>query len=117
MPRLIGPYSQHQYWLIMNHKNIMHPTKKVRLNFYFISIIFFALWMLFFDYQNVFVQYSLYRRWQRLQTDAINYTFQIQQIKQAQKELVHNLDFLEQVAREKYYMKREKEDLYVIIRE
>ncbi|CCM09848.1 Septum formation initiator subfamily, putative [Cardinium endosymbiont cEper1 of Encarsia pergandiella] len=99
----------------MNYQNTMRPTKKVWLNFYFISILFFTVWMFFFDYQNIFVQYSLYKRWNKLQTDAIDYTFQIQKIKKDKKELASNPDFLEQLAREKYYMKREKEDLYVII--
>lgn len=98
-------------------KYTMCRIKKVWFNFYFISILFFALWMLFFDYQNLFVQYSLYKRWQKLQADAIEYSSQIEQIKQEKKELVSNLDFLEQIAREKYYMKRQNEDLYVIVRE
>ena len=100
----------------MQYKNKIQFIKKIILDLYFLSTILFALWMLFFDDQNVFEQYRLYKRWQKLQTDVADYTLQIQQIKKDKKELVHNIDFLEQLAREKYYMKREKEDLYVIIR-
>ncbi|TSJ80572.1 MAG: septum formation initiator family protein [Candidatus Cardinium sp.] len=99
----------------MRYKNTIQPIKKIVLDPYFVSTILFALWMLFFDDQNVFEQCRLYRRWQKLQTDVVDYTVQIQQIKKDKKELVHNIDFLEQLAREKYYMKREKEDVYVIV--
>ncbi|WP_250238712.1 FtsB family cell division protein [Cardinium endosymbiont of Oedothorax gibbosus] len=92
----------------------MQPIKKVLLDPYFILTILFAVWMLFLDYQNVFVQYRLYKCWQKLQAEAIDYKFQIQQIKKEKKELIDNMDFLEKVAREKYYMKRAKEDLYII---
>lgn len=101
----------------MNYKNKIQPIKKVLLDPYCILTILLAVWMLFLDYQNVFVQYRLYKRWQKLQADTIDYKLQIQQIKKEKKELVDNIDFLEQVAREKYYMKRAQEDLYIIIGE
>ncbi|WP_419241545.1 FtsB family cell division protein [Cardinium endosymbiont of Nabis limbatus] len=101
----------------MNYRNKIQRIKSIFLDPYFIATILFALWMLFFDDQNVFEQYKLYKRCQKLQTDITHYTLQIQQIKKEKKALVHNIDFLEQLAREKYYMKREKEDLYIIIRE
>ncbi|WP_342265580.1 septum formation initiator family protein [Cardinium endosymbiont of Philonthus spinipes] len=95
----------------------MRSIKKVLLDPYCMATILFAAWMLFFDDQNVFEQYRLYKRCQKLQTDVVDYNLQIQQVKEAKKELMHNIDFLEQFAREKYYMKREQEDLYVIVRE
>ncbi len=75
----------------------------------------FAVWMLFFDDQNVFVQYRLYKIWQKLNQDRSYYTIQIQRIKKEKHELLHNDSLLEKFAREKYYMKREQETLYVII--
>lgn len=102
---------------MMNHRNKIQSIKKVFLDPYVVSTILFVVWMLLFDEQKVSEQYSLYKRCQKLQTDLIDYNAQIQQIKKEKKELVYNIDFLEKVAREKYYMKREKEDLYVIIRE
>ncbi|WP_243518905.1 MULTISPECIES: septum formation initiator family protein [unclassified Candidatus Cardinium] len=101
----------------MKYLNSIQSIKKVLLDPYAISTVFFAVWMLCFDDQNLGVQASLYNRLKKLKTDRVEYISQIQQIKKDKKELVGNLDFLEKMAREKYYMKREKEDLYVIMRE
>lgn len=75
----------------------------------------FAVWMLFFDDQNVFVQYRLYKSWQKLKQDRSYYTIQIQRINKEKQELLYDDALLEKFAREKYYMKREQETLYVII--
>ncbi|ROT47382.1 septum formation initiator family protein [Candidatus Cardinium hertigii] len=91
--------------------------KKVLLNLYFISTFFFTIWLLFFDYQNIFSQYELYKRLQKLKEEKKYYTSYIQQIKKEKKECIDNNDILEKLAREKYYMKREKEDLYIITQE
>ncbi|WP_114910323.1 FtsB family cell division protein [Cardinium endosymbiont of Sogatella furcifera] len=99
------------------HKSKMRLFKKVWLDPYCIVTILFVVWMCFLDDQNLFVQYRLYQRWQKLQTDVIDYNLQIKQIKKEKVELMHNMDCLEKFAREKYYMKREQEDVYVIIRE
>lgn len=106
-------YNEHATY----HKSKMRLFKKVWLDPYCIATILFAVWMFFLDDQNLFVQHRLYQLCQNLQTDVIKYNLQIKQIKKEKKELMHNIDCLEKFAREKYYMKREKEDLYIIIRE
>lgn len=101
----------------MNRKNKIQHIKTILLEPYFISTIFFATWMLFFDYQNVFSQYRLYTRLEKLQEDRLYYMHKIKQIKKEKKELLNNCDLIEKFAREKYYMKQEKEDLYIIVQE
>ncbi|WP_221179600.1 hypothetical protein [Candidatus Cardinium hertigii] len=54
---------------------------------------------------------------QKLKEEKKYYTSYIQQIKKEKKECIDNNDILEKLAREKYYMKREKEDLYIITQE
>lgn len=101
----------------MSSSNKMQRIKKVLLDPCFISAAFFTIWMGCFDYQNVFAQYSLYEKVQRLEADCVRYTSLAQKIKKENKERINNNDLLEKFAREKYYMKREQEDLYVIIQE
>jgi cell division protein FtsB len=99
----------------MNRTNKIQRIKKMLLDPYLISTVSFATWMLFFDYQNVFSQYRLYKSLQKLNEDRVYYSTHIKQIRKEKKELLHNDDLLEKFAREKYYMKREKEDLYIVI--
>ncbi|WP_339044300.1 hypothetical protein [Cardinium endosymbiont of Tipula unca] len=52
-----------------------------------------------------------------MQEDRIYYVHKIRQIKKEKKELLNNCDLIEKFSREKYYMKKEKEDLYIIVQE
>ena len=73
--------------------------------------------MLFFDDQNVFSQYKLYKTLKNLEKELHYYDFKIKEIEQEKQELFNDSDLLEKYAREKYYMKRQKEDLYIIVDE
>lgn len=99
----------------MTGKKIGKVIKKVFLDPYCIATLFFIVWMYFCDEQNLRVQYKLYQQLQKLEVDRIHYTFQIHKIKQEKKAYKNNPKLLEKLAREKYYMKRAHEDLYVII--
>ncbi|TDG95332.1 septum formation initiator family protein [Cardinium endosymbiont of Culicoides punctatus] len=101
----------------MKPKSKIQSLKTILLDPYCISTIFFVVWVVFFDYQNVFSQHTLYARLKKLEEDHIYYTSQIKQIKKEKKELLNNCDLLEKFAREKYYMKKEKEDLYIIVQD
>jgi len=54
---------------------------------------------------------------QKLRQDDAYYRTQIQWIENKKNALLDDKDRLEKIAREKYYMKREKEDLYIIVPE
>ena len=75
----------------------------------------FLLWMLFFDSEGLITQYRLSKKLDKLEVEKAHYLEQIEKIQQARKELVSNEDLLEKFAREKYFMKKEKEDLYIIV--
>lgn len=75
----------------------------------------FAVWMLFFDDQNLFVQYRLYQTWNKLHQDRLHYMDQIERMEKEKRELLHNEASLEKFAREKYCMKRPEETLYVVV--
>lgn len=87
------------------------------INPYFVSGLSALVWMCFFDSENLITQYRLRRRLGRLAQEKAYYLEQIVQIQQARKELANNEDLLEKFAREKYFMKKKKEDLYVIVDE
>jgi cell division protein DivIC len=84
-------------------------------NKYVLTLIGFAIWMLFFDDRDFFTTYFK----QRSELNALVQSKQYyeKQIATTQKELDQlkiNAATIEKYAREKYLMKRDNEDLFVV---
>jgi cell division protein DivIC len=92
------------------------PPRWVK-NPYLLLGLSFLLWMLFFDADDLVAQYRLRKKLSNLETEKAYYLEQIEQIQRDRKELETDEDLLEKFAREKYFMKKKTEDLYVIIDE
>lgn len=75
----------------------------------------FALWMLFFDSNNLFYRISIARDIQGLQKMKNIHLKAISDLQNQKKELFGNAANLEKFAREKYKMKRDNEDLFIIV--
>ena len=73
---------------------------------------FFAIWMLVFDNANFFTQWKLNAALERLEADKRFYTEQIEEVKQQQKDFDGNI---EKFAREKYFMQKDNEDVFIIV--
>lgn len=86
-------------------------------NRYVIVGLSLLIWMLFFDSHDLISQLSYTRKLNQLEDNKNFYLSQIDQVKQNKEELLTNLEKLEKFAREKYKMKRDDEDLYIVIRE
>lgn len=84
-------------------------------NFYFISGFSFVLWMAFFDSEDLITHYKLRKRLKNLKAESAYYQEKIEEVKRDREELMSNEALLEKFAREKYYMKKKKEDVYVIV--
>jgi cell division protein DivIC len=99
----------------------MHAIWKKRLqwvnNPYFLLGLGFLVWMLCFDSDDLITQYKLQRKLRNLEVEKAYYLAQIEKIQQDTKELASKESLLEKFAREKYFMKRKTEDLYVIVDE
>ena len=83
-------------------------------NKFFLATLFFVLWILFFDHNNFF-QNRQYRSELKALTD--NKKYYKEQIEKTKKEieLIKTSPlWTEKIAREKYLMKREGEDIFVI---
>ncbi len=83
-------------------------------NKFFIALIAFAVWMLFFDERDVFTMRHHRRELRDLQQSKKYYTDQIYKEKTELENLKNNPATLEKYAREKYYMKRDNEDLFLV---
>lgn len=90
---------------------------KFTKNFYFIVGMLFISWMLFLDSNDLYMQYKLSGQLDALKGEKEFYQQKIQEVKQEREQLLTNTEALEKFAREKYLMKKESEDLYVIVKE
>ena len=86
-------------------------------NFYFLSILFFVVWLAFVDSNDLFLQAQLSGKKAELEEARQFYQDKILQVKNDQAALNHNPDLLEKMAREKYLMKKPNEDLYIVVKE
>ena len=83
-------------------------------NKYFISFAAFAAILLFFDKNDLFTQNARRKELKDLQQSKEYYTTRIAAETKELEQLKSNPAILEKYAREKYLMKRDNEDLFVI---
>ncbi|NTW32771.1 MAG: septum formation initiator family protein [Bacteroidetes bacterium] len=94
-------------------KKILHIFK----NKYIIITLVFFTWLLVFDKNNFLSQIELNRKLKQVKEDRKYYLEQIKKNQIETQELLTNPENLEKFAREKYLMKRDSEDIFLIIRE
>ncbi len=86
-------------------------------NPFFITVIVFSVWMVFFDESNMITQYRKHRELSTLLEKRRFYRDQIKETNKAFSELNSNPATQEKFAREHYWMKRDNEDVFVIVDE
>lgn len=90
---------------------------QVLKNKYFITILVFTVWMTAVDKNNIISQFKLNNELYDLQRKKEYYLKEIEKDKQAIYELNTNINTLEKFAREKYLLKSENEDIFIIVKE
>lgn len=83
-------------------------------NKYFIAGVAFVIWMCFFDRYDISTQFSYLQEQRKLEYEKRFYQSEIQRIDQAVKDVQYNPNEIKRVARERYKMKKDNEDIYVI---
>jgi cell division protein FtsB len=83
-------------------------------NFYFIIGVIFIIWMLFIDSNDLYSQFKKRGKLKELEQQKAYYTQMIKEVEKDREELLSNNELLEKFAREKYLMKKESEDLYIL---
>ncbi|MCC5928465.1 MAG: septum formation initiator family protein [Cyclobacteriaceae bacterium] len=84
-------------------------------NFYFIAGCAFAFWMLFIDANDIITQIKTKSKLNTLRKEKVFFEEKIKEAEIEKEQLFTNEDMLEKFAREKYFMRKDKEDLYVIV--
>jgi cell division protein FtsB len=90
-----------------------YPFLKIFGNRYVLVIIFATVWLIFLDNYSYFEHRVLDKEIQELEENKEYYIQEIKKDSTSIKQL-NNSDQTEKYAREKYYMKRDKEDIYII---
>ena len=97
--------------------HLMNRFISLLSNKYFLSATAFVVWMLFFDRNDLMSQYDYRAQVNKLQAEKEFYIRETEKARKDLDELTTNKEKLEKFAREKYLMKKENEDVFVIIEE
>ncbi|WP_026997828.1 FtsB family cell division protein [Flectobacillus major] len=88
-----------------------------KYRFYFLSFCGLFLWMLFFDGNDIFSQWRMYRELSRLEAEKVYYQEKLKEVEREREEVLGNPKLIEKYAREKYLMKKPTEELYILVDE
>ena len=83
-------------------------------NQYLIAAVAFLVWMCFFDRYDIATQYDFQTEKAKLEEEKNYYTAEIDRIEQAINDVQYNPAEIQRIARERYKMKKEQEDVYII---
>ncbi len=83
-------------------------------NKYLIATLLFCVWILFFDHYDLLQQVSRTKELSDLKSSRDYYKAQIEQSRNELEDLKMNPAALEKIAREKYFMKRDNEQVFVV---
>src|ERR1700709_1835557 len=84
-------------------------------NKYFLITLAFVVWMIFFDKNDLFSQFQYHQQLNTLKQQRDFYQKETTQVNKDLDELTSDPQKLEKFAREKYLMKKDNEDVFVIV--
>ncbi len=82
---------------------------------YLLASVIFIIWLILFDGNNLIDRISVLRKLHQLERDKKYYTEKIKSDLKKLEELKTNNDNLEKFAREQYLMKKDNEEIFIII--
>ena len=86
-------------------------------NRYWLTVILFVCWMAFFDNNNFWSQVSLKFELNDLRNQKEKVLQDIKIVKERHDKLLNDSKEQERFAREKYWMKKKNEDIFIMVKE
>lgn len=83
-------------------------------NFYVVAIVIFLVWMIALDSNNLIARYQLSSKLSGLENEKEYYEEKIKEVEKDRAELFGDRESIEKFAREKYLMKKETEDIFIV---
>jgi cell division protein FtsB len=93
------------------------PFIKHLSNKYILTLIAFGIWVIFFSSNNMLSQRKLRKQLKEQKTERDYYLREIEINKRNIYLLDNDLEHLERIAREKFLMKRDNEDIFIFVEE
>ncbi len=88
---------------------------RILSNKFFLTTVAFIVWMVFFDSNNLLTRNRLQKKLDGLNLEKQFYLREISRDSTLTRQLMTDTMQLEKFARERYLMKKEKEDLFLVI--
>ncbi|MEJ7912517.1 MAG: septum formation initiator family protein [Chitinophagaceae bacterium] len=92
----------------------LHFIPSFLRNKYLLAVIAFSIWMVFFDKDDLLIQRDRREELENLEKSKTYFGQQIEIERSFSQNLRTNPATIEKYAREKYFMKRDGEDLFII---
>ena len=86
-------------------------------NFYVVCGALFLFWMTFLDSNDLVTRVKMASKLGELEDEKDYYNEKIVEVEKDRNELMTNKELLEKFAREKYLMRKETEDVFVVVEE
>lgn len=86
-------------------------------NKYLLTLLGFTLWVGLFDRNDLFSQLELRKQVKQLEAEKKYYMTEVEKNKKDLNALLNDPKSLEKFAREKYFMRKDNEDVFVIVKE
>jgi len=96
---------------------MLRRLPKIFRNFYFLTGVLFLIWITFLDSNNLIARISLTSKLNNLEDEKSFYEEKIREVEKDRQELFGTNETLEKFAREKYLMKKETEDVFIVVEE
>lgn len=93
---------------------MLDKVPKIVKNFYFVTGVLFIIYFTFFSNPSLIEQIKRYRGVRELQKEKKYYLENREKVLNERSDFQSDTVLLEKVAREKYYMRRDNEDVYII---
>jgi cell division protein DivIC len=94
---------------------VLKTIFKILFNKYTITLVLFGVWMIFFDSSSVLNRMKYKEKLNNLKQEKHFYLEEIKQDSILSQKLLSDSSEIEKFARENYLMKRDKEDVFLVI--
>lgn len=98
-------------------KKLLDRIPKRLRNRYGLAVVILVGWIAFFDQNDIWTTWKNHRELSEMEEQSEWYTAEIAKTKEQLVEIASDQDLLEKFARERYLMKRDNEDIFVLVAE
>jgi len=101
----------------MTAKRFWNITFPILRNKFVLTILVFGVWIVLFDQNNMLDRFSDMKTLKKIEKEKDYYQNKIKEDQKRIQELTSDKDDLEKFAREKYLMKKDNEDVFIVVEE